>query len=51
MRPGAKVDASSLIAKGLGSAMSGIPVKILGDGDLTKKLAVVAGKFTATGRR
>ena len=42
---GAKVDASSLIAKGL-VRDERYPVKILGDGDLTKKLVVVAGKFT-----
>lgn len=42
---GATVDASSLIAKGL-VRDERYPVKILGDGDLTKKLSVVAGKFT-----
>ncbi len=43
---GATVDASSLIAKGL-VRDERYPVKILGDGELTKKLSVVAGKFTA----
>ena len=42
---GATVDASSLIAKGL-VRDERHPVKILGDGDLSKKLTVVAGKFT-----
>ena len=42
---GATVDLSSLIAKGL-VRNERDPVKILGDGDLTKKLNVVAGKFT-----
>jgi large subunit ribosomal protein L15 len=42
---GATVDASSLIAKGL-VRDERYPVKILGDGELTKKLTVVAGKFT-----
>jgi large subunit ribosomal protein L15 len=42
---GAKVDASALIAKGL-VRDERHPVKILGDGELTKKLTVVAGKFT-----
>ena len=43
---GATVDASALIAKGL-VRDERYPVKILGDGDLSKKLNVVAGKFTA----
>jgi large subunit ribosomal protein L15 len=42
---GATVDASALIAKGL-VRDERHPVKILGDGELTKKLTVVAGKFT-----
>jgi large subunit ribosomal protein L15 len=42
---GATVDASALIAKGL-VRDERYPVKILGDGELTKKLSVVAGKFT-----
>ena len=42
---GATVDASSLIAKGL-VRDERYPVKILGDGDLSKKLTVVAGRFT-----
>lgn len=42
---GAKVDASALIAKGL-VRDERYPVKVLGDGELTKKLTVVAGKFT-----
>lgn len=42
---GATVDASALIARGL-IRDERYPVKILGDGDLTKNLNVVAGKFT-----
>lgn len=42
---GAKVDITALIAKGL-VRDERYPVKILGDGELTKKLEVVAGKFS-----
>lgn len=42
---GATVDASALIAKGL-IRDEKHPVKILGNGELTKKLTFVAGKFT-----
>jgi large subunit ribosomal protein L15 len=42
---GDTVDASSLIAKGL-VRDERFPVKILGDGELTKKFTVIAGKFT-----
>src|SRR4051794_20442718 len=42
---GATVDISSLIAKGL-VRDERYPVKILGDGELSKKLTVIAGKFT-----
>src|SRR4051794_18942694 len=42
---GATVDATALIAKGL-VRDERYPVKILGDGELTKKLTVIAGKFT-----
>jgi len=42
---GARVDAASLISKGL-IRDERYPVKILGDGALSKKLTVVAGKFT-----
>lgn len=42
---GETVDASSLIAKGL-IRDDRYPVKVLGDGELTKKLSVVAGKFS-----
>ena len=42
---GATVDTTALIAKGL-VRDERYPVKILGDGELTKKLSVVAGKFT-----
>jgi len=42
---GATVDVSSLIAKGL-VRDERYPVKILGDGELSKKLTVIAGKFT-----
>lgn len=42
---GATVDASALIAKGLVRDEK-LPVKILGDGELTKKFTVIAGKFS-----
>jgi large subunit ribosomal protein L15 len=42
---GSTVDASALISKGL-VRDERYPVKILGDGELSKKLNVVAGKFT-----
>jgi large subunit ribosomal protein L15 len=42
---GATVDTTALISKGL-VRDERYPVKILGDGDITKKLNVVAGKFT-----
>jgi len=42
---GTTVDTTALISKGL-VRDERHPVKILGDGDLTKKLTVVAGKFT-----
>jgi len=42
---GATVDTTALIAKGL-VRDERYPVKVLGDGELTKKLTVVAGKFT-----
>ena len=42
---GAAVDITALIAKGL-VRDERYPVKILGDGELTKNLAVVAGKFS-----
>lgn len=42
---GATVDAAALVAKGL-IRHDRHPVKVLGDGALTKKLTVVAGKFS-----
>jgi large subunit ribosomal protein L15 len=42
---GSTVDAPALISKGL-VRDERYPVKILGDGELSKKLNVVAGKFT-----
>jgi large subunit ribosomal protein L15 len=42
---GATVDVTALISKGL-VRDERYPVKILGNGELTKKLAVVAGKFS-----
>mgnify|MGYP001550190282 CR=1 FL=1 len=42
---GATVDASALIAKGL-IRDEKHPVKVLGNGELTKKLSIVAGKFS-----
>lgn len=44
---GARVDASALAAAGLISDAAG-PVKILGNGELTRKLTVVAAKFSAS---
>ena len=42
---GATVDKSALITHGL-IRDDKLPVKVLGDGELTKKLSVVAGKFS-----
>ena len=46
---GAEVTPDSLQAKGLASRR-GVPVKILGQGELTKPLTVHAHKFSATAR-
>ncbi|NLW87660.1 MAG: 50S ribosomal protein L15 [Planctomycetes bacterium] len=43
----AKIDAAALFEAGLISDKAGL-VKILGNGELTKKVHVVAGKFSAT---
>ncbi|MDR0600626.1 MAG: 50S ribosomal protein L15 [Treponema sp.] len=43
---GETVDAASLIAKGL--AKGAVPVKILGEGELTKKLTVNVGALSAS---
>jgi large subunit ribosomal protein L15 len=42
---GATVDSAALVAKGL-VRDDKLPLKVLGDGELTKKLSVVAGKFS-----
>jgi len=42
---GATIDITALIAKGLVRDEK-LPVKILGDGELTKKFTITAGKFT-----
>jgi len=42
---GATVDVASLVVKGL-IRDEKLPLKVLGDGELSKKLAVVAGKFS-----
>jgi large subunit ribosomal protein L15 len=42
---GATVDRAALISKGLVRTEL-VPVKILGEGELTKKLTVIAGKFS-----
>ena len=44
-KPAPTIDASALIAKGL-VRDERYPVKILGDGELTKKFTIIAGKFT-----
>ncbi|MFM1830570.1 MAG: ribosomal protein [Planctomycetota bacterium] len=46
---GATVDTAALVAKGL-IADAKFPVKVLGNGDLTKKLTVNAAKFSAAAR-
>ena len=46
---GATVDAKALVAKGL-IRDEKLPVKVLGTGDLTKKLTVNAAKFSATAK-
>lgn len=43
---GAEIDAAAMVAKGILSDTT-TPVKILGEGELTKKLKVVAAKFSA----
>jgi large subunit ribosomal protein L15 len=43
------VDAKALVAKGL-IRDEKLPVKVLGTGDLTKKLTVNAAKFSATAK-
>ena len=46
---GASVDAAALIEAGILKKISD-GVKIMGDGELTKKLTVLATKFTATAK-
>ena len=46
---GAVIDPAALLAGGL-IKKTGVPVKILGDGELKKKLTVKAAGFTATAR-
>ena len=46
---GATVDAKALVEKGLIRDVK-LPVKVLGTGDLTKKLTVNAAKFSATAK-
>jgi large subunit ribosomal protein L15 len=46
---GATVDPASLVAAGL-ATRKGVPVKVLGQGDLTKKLTVSAHGFSKTAR-
>jgi len=46
---GATVDQQSLVAKGLVPNME-LPLKVLGEGDLTKKLTVNAARFSATAK-
>jgi len=47
---GESVDKASLIAKGLISAKNDCVVKILGDGDITKKLAVTVDKVSKSAK-
>lgn len=47
---GATVDAAALIDAGIIKKVNQFGIKILGDGTLTKKLTVVASKFTASAR-
>jgi len=46
---GATVDAAMLVDKGI-IRDTELPVKVLGDGELTKKLTVTAAKFTRSAR-
>jgi large subunit ribosomal protein L15 len=46
---GATVDAAALVAKGLIRDVK-LPVKVLGNGELKKKLTVNAAKFSATAK-
>ncbi len=46
---GAAVDADALVAAGL-IRDAGCPVKVLGEGELTKKIDVTAAKFSASAR-
>jgi large subunit ribosomal protein L15 len=45
---GGDVDVDTLVAKG--AVRSGLPVKVLGDGDLSVKVQVTAHKFSASAR-
>ena len=47
---GTEVTAEVLAATGLGKGPKGSKVKILGDGELTKKLTVHAHKFSKSAR-
>jgi len=48
--PGSRVDLEALAAKGL-IRRGGLPVKVLGSGRLTKKLAVAANAFSASAEK
>ncbi|MBC8324706.1 MAG: 50S ribosomal protein L15 [Verrucomicrobia subdivision 3 bacterium] len=45
---GATVDVAAIIAKGLANGKGNVKVKILGTGELKKKLSVTAHKFSAS---
>ena len=45
---GATVDVTAIIAKGLANGKGSVKVKILGTGELKKKLSVTAHKFSAS---
>ena len=47
--PGAKMDAAAIRAAHLINAKTG-PIKILGSGELTKKLTVTADRFSGSAR-
>ena len=47
---GEVVDSAALLAMGIVSAVANDGIKVLGDGELTKKLTVVASVFTASAK-
>lgn len=47
---GAKIDVASLAAMGI-VRDTGLPLKVLGEGDITKKFEISAAKFSGTARQ